>query len=49
MTQTGKRQRRKFGRIRQFNSGRWQASYTGPDGRVYIAPKTFNAKIDAEA
>lgn len=39
MTQTGKRQRRKFGRIRQFNSGRWQASYTGPDGRVYIAPK----------
>ncbi len=48
MTQ-GKRGRRKFGRIRQFNSGRWQASYTGPDGNVYIAPKTFDAKVDAEA
>lgn len=42
------RQRRGFGRIRRFNSGRWQASYTGPDGRVYIAPHTFAAKIDAE-
>ncbi|SHV60645.1 site-specific recombinase XerD [Mycobacteroides abscessus subsp. abscessus] len=42
------RQRRGFGRIRQFNSGRWQASYTGPDGKVYIAPQTFAAKIDAE-
>lgn len=49
MTQTRKRDRRKFGRIRQFNSGRWQASYTGPDGNVYIAPKTFDAKVDAEA
>ncbi|AYE95358.1 site-specific integrase [Mycobacterium paragordonae] len=46
---TKKRDRRKFGRIRQFNSGRWQASYTGPDGQVYIAPKTFDAKVDAEA
>jgi integrase len=46
---TTKRERRKFGRIRQFNSGRWQASYTGPDGNVYIAPKTFDAKVDAEA
>lgn len=44
-----KRERRKFGRIRQFNSGRWQASYTGPDANVYIAPKTFDAKVDAEA
>lgn len=49
MTQADKRQRRKFGRIRQFNSGRWQASYTGPDGNVYIAPETFDDKIDAEA
>lgn len=49
MTQTRPRQRRKFGRIRQFNSGRWQASYTGPDANVYIAPSTFDAKIDAEA
>lgn len=49
MTQAKPRNRRKFGRIRQFNSGRWQASYTGPDANVYIAPKTFDAKVDAEA
>jgi integrase len=49
VTQQKKRERRKFGRIRQFNSGRWQASYLGPDGNVYIAPKTFDAKVDAEA
>lgn len=52
MTQRGaaqRRSRRKFGRIRRFNSGRWQASYSGPDGNVYIAPATFDAKIDAEA
>lgn len=49
MTQAKRRQRRKFGRIRQFNSGRWQASYTGPDANVYIAPSTFDAKVDAEA
>ena len=30
------------------NPGRWQASYIGPDGNVYIAPSTFDAKIDAE-
>lgn len=49
MTQAKSRQRRKFGRIRQFGSGRWQASYLGPDANVYIAPKTFDAKVDAEA
>jgi integrase len=49
VTQAKQRERRKFGRIRQFNSGRWQASYLGPDGNVYIAPSTFDAKVDAEA
>ncbi len=44
----GKAQRG-FGRLRQFRSGRWKASYTGPDGRLYDAPSTFAAKIDAEA
>lgn len=44
-----RRDRRAFGRIRQFKSGRWQASYTGPDTKVYIAPNTFAAKVDAEA
>lgn len=42
------RDRRSFGRIRQFKSGRYQASYTGPDGKVHIAPNTYAAKIDAE-
>lgn len=41
--------RRGFGRIRQFRSGRWQASYTAPDTAVYLAPSTFDAKEDAEA
>lgn len=41
--------RRGFGRIRKCQpSGRYQAAYTGPDTRVYKAPKTFAAKVDAE-
>ena len=43
------RTRRSFGRLRKLPSGRYQASYSGPDGRVYGAPSTFAAKIDAEA
>jgi integrase len=43
------RQRRGFGRIRKCQpSGRWQASYPGPDGKLYKAPETFAAKVDAE-
>lgn len=41
--------RRSFGRLRQFRSGRWKAAYTGPDGKLYEAPQTFAAKVDAEA
>ncbi|BAX92034.1 tyrosine-type recombinase/integrase [Mycobacterium shigaense] len=41
--------RRSFGRLRQFRSGRWKASYTGPDGLLYDAPSTFAVKEDAEA
>jgi integrase len=41
--------KRGFGRLRQFRSGRWKASYTGPDKELYEAPHTFAAKIDAEA
>ncbi|MCV7348280.1 tyrosine-type recombinase/integrase [Mycolicibacterium rhodesiae] len=41
--------RRKFGRLRQFRSGRWKASYTGPNGQLYEAPHTFGAREDAEA
>jgi integrase len=42
-------QRRSFGRIRQFRSGRWKASYTGNDLMLYEAPTTFALKQDAEA
>lgn len=47
--------KRAFGSIRQLptkvpgRSGRWQANYTGPDGAIHKAPRTFAAKIDAEA
>lgn len=43
------KEQRGFGRLRKFRSGRWSAAYTGPDGRLYRAPSTFGAKIDAEA
>jgi integrase len=43
------RGRRGFGRIRKCQpSGRYQASYVGPDHRLYRAPETFAAKVDAE-
>ncbi|NOQ56868.1 site-specific integrase [Mycolicibacterium fortuitum] len=42
-------ERRKFGRIRKCQpSGRYQASYTAPDGRIYKAERTFAAREDAE-
>jgi integrase len=41
--------KRSFGRLRQFRSGRWKASYTGLDKKLYEAPHTFGAKVDAEA
>src|SRR5207302_8371045 len=40
--------RRRFGRVRQLPSGRWQARYPGPDGRDRPAPQTFEAKSDAD-
>ena len=43
------RQRRSFGRIRKLPSGRYQASYQGPDFKVHTAPITYGAKVDAEA
>jgi Integrase len=39
---------RRFGLIRKLPSGRWQASYLGPDGRRRSAPDTFDTKRDAE-
>jgi hypothetical protein len=44
------RARRAFGRIRRCQpSGRYQASYIGPDGKLHKAERTFAAKVDAEA
>lgn len=39
--------RRGWGMNRKLPSGRWQASYIGPDGIRYNAPSTFSAEDDA--
>lgn len=39
--------RRHFGSIRQRASGRFQARYRGPDGKLRSAPHTFERKTDA--
>lgn len=41
--------RESWGSIRQRQSGRFQASYQGPDGERHNAPTTFNTKTDARA
>ena len=40
--------KRRFGHIRQLASGRWQASYVGPDSLRYRAPHTFPTEKLAE-
>lgn len=40
--------KRRFGRVRQLPSKRWQARYLGPDGVDRPAPRTFATKRDAE-
>ncbi len=40
--------RRRFGRVRQLPSGRFQARYQGPDGKQHPAPFTFEREKDAE-
>ena len=42
------RTRRGFGYLRRLPSGRWQASYLGPDGVRHLAPTTFLARQDAD-
>jgi integrase len=44
----GRRGHRGFGHLRRLPSGRWQASYVGPDLVRHNAPSTFDAKIDGE-
>jgi integrase len=39
---------RRFGHVRRLPSGRYQASYIGPDGRRRAAPDTFERKKDAD-
>jgi len=45
----GKRGRRGFGAIRKLPSGRYQASYVGPDTARHKAPSTYETREDAEA
>lgn len=40
--------RRRFGAVRQYRSGRWTASYLGPEGTEHRSPQTFETKKDAE-
>ncbi|GIG89201.1 tyrosine-type recombinase/integrase [Plantactinospora endophytica] len=39
---------RRFGNVRKLPSGRYQARYPGPDGRLRPAPETFARKSEAE-
>ena len=41
--------RRSFGRIELRSSGRYRVGFTGPDGRLYRPPSTFDSKDDAVA
>ena len=45
---TRTRTRRSYGYIRRLRSGRYQASYIGPDGQRHNAPDTFDTKGDAD-
>lgn len=47
MAATKRKRRESFGAVRKLPSGRYQASYTGPDGNRYPAPQTFDAIDDA--
>jgi integrase len=40
--------RRRFGKVRKLPSGRFQASYLGPDGNRRYAPDTFASRTDAD-
>ena len=44
---TGRAGRRRFGSVRRLPSGRFQASFAGPDGQRRNAPETFATKGDA--
>jgi len=46
---TSARDKRSFGNIRRLPSKRYQVRFTAPDGSYVTAPRTFAARIDAEA
>lgn len=47
---TPKRKRREsFGKLKSLPSGRYQASYIGPDGKRHNAPRTFDNLTDGRA
>lgn len=48
MTVKARRDRRSFGKVRALPSGRFQASYIGPDGQRHNAPQTFDTRKDAD-
>lgn len=43
-----KKGRRRFGKVRKLPSGRFQASFIGPNGKRQQAPNTFRTKTDAD-
>jgi len=43
-----KGRRRRFGSLRELQSGQWQARYRGPDGLMRPVDRTFPSKTDAE-
>jgi integrase len=45
---TTRRTRRSWGKIQRMRSGRYQASYTGPDLACHTGPATYTSRIDAE-
>lgn len=47
-TRKARRPRRSWGKIHRERSGRYQASYPGPDLARHTAPATFSARMDAE-
>lgn len=48
-TTHARRAGKRFGYVRKLPSGKYQASYPGPDGKRYTAPTTFTHKADAQA
>jgi integrase len=45
---SGRAGHRGWGHVRKERSGRWSASYLGPDGQRHRAPMTYGLRVDAE-